>query len=977
MAEAVAQVRFGLLGPVSVSLDGEPVAFPAARQRTLLAALLLKANQVAEVGELADQLWDGAPPAAAADTLRSYVLRLRRTLGPVAGARLRTRSPGYLFEIHDDDELDLRRFAALRRRAQDSAMRLDWSGAAADLLEALGLWRGAALEDIPVGSLRERELPSLQEGWIQTQERLARAYLELGRAGEVPEQIMRFQAEYPYREHLSTLLMRALVATGRTAEALAEYTRLRRTLIADLGVEPGSECRALHAAILAGGPVPAWPGEGPVGNGPALLSSTDSVDSDEIADIGPALGPAVQRPIPRQLPGTVRRFVGRSAQLRILTKLAESADDTGTVIAAIAGMAGTGKTTLAVHWAQQTADQFPDGQLYVNLRGFDSANTPVTSAEAILGFLDALGVDSAHLPVGTQAQVALYRSLLAGRRVLIVLDNARDDEHVRPLLPGGSTCLVVVTSRTELIGLATTEGAHTLALGLLTADESRELLAGQLGDGRLAAEPVAVEELISQCAGLALATGIVAARAAADPTRSLAALARELRDARGRLDVLGTGDAATDLRTVFSWSNRQLSERAAGLFRLLGLYPAPDISSAAAASLVGLPLREARAAMAELVRAHLVTELAPGRFAPHDLLRVYAGELAEAQERAPAREAAIRRVLDHYLHTAYQGALLLPRAGSEIEPGELGPDVTLEELATPEEALEWCSTTRRTLIAVIAWAAEAGFDIHCWQLASSITAFLNQRARWQNMVDIHLMALAAARRLGDRFAEALARRTLGYAHGRLGNYDRACVDLFAATDIFQAEGFIRGCARSHQGLSWVLSMRGEHTEAMTHAQRALKLMQDSSDRNDYADALNLVGRCHVYLGAYDQGISDCRQSLAIFQQADNAMGQAESWFSLGLAHYEADDHLVALSAFQAALDLFHKLGDRHYIGETLAGLAGAHEALGDREVAADLRRRALIILADIQHPDAEMVREKLLLDESHRSRTSSTLRREL
>jgi DNA-binding SARP family transcriptional activator/tetratricopeptide (TPR) repeat protein len=975
--DPASQIRFGLLGPVLACHQGTTVAVPAARQRTLLAALLLKPNQAVESDELIDRMWDGAAPAAAAATLRSCVLRLRRALGPVVGERVRTRSPGYSIEIREDAELDLRQFDVLRQRARDAAARLDWTGAAGDLRAALGLWRGAPLEDIPAGYLKDRELPSLQEGWIQTNERLARAELELGRPGEALERVLRLQIEYPYREQLSCLLMRAQVAAGRSAEALAEYARLRHTLVDELGVEPGMHSRLLQAAILAGRPMPGWPGESPSGESPSEESQPGSVLAELIAE------PVILRPVPRQLPGAARHFVGRSAQLRALMDLvgavesvgssAEAAADPGsdpaahpaagqsTVIAAIGGMAGAGKTTLAVHWAQQMAGRFPDGQLYVNLRGFDPSRTPMSSAEAVRGFLDALGVEAARLPVSLQTQVALYRSLLADKRVLIVLDNARDDEHVRLLLPGGSNCLVIVTSRTRLTGLAATEGAHVLTVGPLTPAESRELLARHIGQARLAAEPSAVEELIARCAGLALATGIVAARAAANPHHSLAATAAQLRDARGRLDALETGDTATDLRTVFSWSYQHLSDRAARLFRLLGLHPGSDISSAAAASLAGLSPRDARAALAELARAHLLAEPAPGRYSLHDLLRAYAEELADTDETTADRHAAMQRVLDHYLHTLHHNAQRLRRPMVAINLALPVAGVTLEPSATAEEAFEWCDTNQPALMAALNWSAKAGFDVHACQIAWCISVFLDQCGRWPELAEAHQVALVSAKRLGDhRYDEARAHRILGYAHGRMGDYEYAGTHLQEAADIFQSIGYDVSCGHCHRGLAWVLGLRGEHDEAMEHAQIALNLMLASPDLSNRAAALNAAGRCHAHLGAYEQAIADCRQALALYQQADNMMGQAEVWYSLGLAYRRAGDHVRALTAHQDALDLFYRLGDRHYIGETLSGLADTHDSLGDQQAAIYLWRRALVILEDIQHPDADQVRDRLL-----------------
>jgi len=348
----------------------------------------------------------------------------------------------------------------------------------------------------------------------------------------------------------------------------------------------------------------------------------------------------------------VASFVGRSGHLRALDALLQDqgAAPTAVVISAIAGMAGVGKTALAVHWAHRVAGRFPDGQLYVNLRGFDPGGAGLDPGQALHGFLEAFGVPPARIPEDLAAQSGLFRSLLAGKRMLVLLDNARSAEQVRPLLPGSPGCLAIVTSRDKLAGLVATEGARPLALDLLTAADARDLLARRLGADRVAAEPAAIACIIAACARLPLALTIAAARAATSPTFPLAAIAAELREAASALDPFDAGESATDVRTVFSWSYRALSAPAARMFRLLGLHPGPDVAVTAAASLAAVPPGQARALLAELTRAHLLAEHAPGRYAFHDLLRAYASELASAQECPADRASAVHRLLDHYLH---------------------------------------------------------------------------------------------------------------------------------------------------------------------------------------------------------------------------------------------------------------------------------------------------------------------------------------
>lgn len=481
---------------------------------------------------------------------------------------------------------------------------------------------------------------------------------------------------------------------------------------------------------------------------------------------GPAGTAAAGRPVPRQLPADVPGFTGRGAQLRELDLLVTGGERTSTlVVSAVSGTAGVGKTALAVHWAHRVRGRFPHGQLYVNLRGFDPTGRAVSPAEAVRGFLDALGVVPQRIPAGLDPQAALYRSLVADRRMLILLDNARDADQVRPLLPGAAGCLVVVTSRDLLSGLVVAEGAHPLVLDLLTTDEAHQLLERRLGPARVAAEPEAVDDIVGACARLPLALAIVAARAVAHPAFPLSALAGALRQARGGLDIFAHGDPATDVRAVFSWSYHTLGPTAARLFRLLGVHPGPDITIPAAASLAGVTPREVAASMGELTRANLLTEHTAGRFAFHDLLRAYATELAHDVEPQAERRAAAQRALDHYLRTAYAADQLLNPERGPITLPPAGPGVTPEEHADRGQAMAWFGAEHRVLLAAADRAAATGLDIHAWQLPWVLADFFNLRGHSHDLAATQHAALEAARRLADREAHGalLAAKAAGTA----------------------------------------------------------------------------------------------------------------------------------------------------------------------------------------------------------------------
>jgi NB-ARC domain len=384
-----------------------------------------------------------------------------------------------------------------------------------------------------------------------------------------------------------------------------------------------------------------------------------------------------------------------------------------------------------MHWAHQVADRFPDGQLYVNLRGFDPSGVPSSPGEAICGFLDALGVPAERMPPSLDAQAGLYRSLLAGKRMLIVLDNARDEQLVRPLLPAAPSCLVIVTSRSQLAGLAVAENARVLTLDAFSPAEACQMLIGRLGTERAAAEPQAVTEIARRCTYLPLALAVTAARATARPRLSLAALAAELGDAASRLDALSSGDPTVSIRSVFSWSVRQLSPAASRMFGLLGLHPGPDISAPAAASLAGTEPAAARQALDELTRTHLLTEHTPGRYAFHDLLHAYATEQAPASD-DQARHAATRRMLNHYLHTAHHAAVLLNPWREFFSLAPALPRVVPEHLASQQQAMAWFEAEHRVLVSAVTLAADSGFEAHAWQLPSTMTDFLDRRGHWHD-----------------------------------------------------------------------------------------------------------------------------------------------------------------------------------------------------------------------------------------------------
>jgi DNA-binding SARP family transcriptional activator len=922
-------MRFRVLGPLQVRTDkGELVGLGAAKHRALLSMLLLYANQLVPTDRLIDALWPDRQPRSARAILRTYVAAVRAAVpldrGPGV-VSLVCRPGGYQLNL-PPEELDLLVFGDLAKQGERAQADGDLTLAVERLHGALALWRGKVVEDVAldgpvlstIAALDERRI-AVHEAWIETR-------LALGYHAGVLAELRALVAENPLRERLSALLMLALYRAGRQAEALTVFATTRRLLVDELGIEPGAELQRVHADILnSRDPDPAATGTRP---------------ADHV--------------VPRELPPAVRHLAGRTAELAALTALAEDSSGAGTVaIAAIDGMAGVGKTSLAVYWAHRAADRFPDGQLYVNLRGFGPAEPAMEPADAVRGFLDALAVPPGRIPVSLHAQVALYRSLVSGRRMLVVLDNARDADQVRPLLPSSSGCMAVVTSRSRFAGLLATDGAEPFTLHPLTEDESRDLLSHHIDVQRLAGEPHAVDDIISSCGRLPLTLAMAAARAATQPGFPLRALADELHAARGSLDAFEAGDSQTDVRVAFSSSYRSLDPEAARVFRLLALHPGPDIAVAAAASLTGTTMDAVRPVLSTLARAHLIEECAPGRFALHDLLRAYAARLTHETDTEPVRRAAVHRMLDHYLHTGYAADRLLDPHQDPITPDPPQPGVTLACPADHGSALAWFAAEVAGLLAVLSQAAGGGFDTHAWQLAGTVSTFLEFRGRWQDWVGVQLTALGAAQHQGDRRGQARAHRGLVGAYTRLARCDDADVHLHAAFGLFEELGDRVGQGYTHLSLSRLFERQGRYRPALDHALRARDLLRDAGNAAAHARAVNTVGWYHALLGEHERALTHCQEALARLRDLDDRRGQAHAWDRLGYIHHHLGRHPEAGACYQHALELFQEAGDRYHEAVVLTHLGGNHQGTGNHRAAREAFRRAFAILAELGHPDAD------------------------
>jgi DNA-binding SARP family transcriptional activator/tetratricopeptide (TPR) repeat protein len=913
-------MEFRLFGEIQVNVEGRPVAVGTRRQQAVLAALAIDVGRPVPIETLIDRVWDESPPATAREVLYPYVSRIRGAFKAAgAVARIDRRSGGYVLDA-DPESVDLHRFAVLVKRGRDSAA--EEAAQVTALREALDLWHGP-----PLAGISGSWVTNVRERWHRLRQdaitHLGAVQLSLGRAAELISTLPDYIDEYPSAEPLEALLMRAYHAVGRDAEALERFVHVKRRLAETLGTDPGIELRELHSAILR----------------------------------GELHAPTRENPlaVPAQLPPDLFGFAGRGDELRRLDKLANL--DSQTRIVAISGTAGVGKTALAVRWAHRVRKTFPDGQLYLNLRGFDPSGTPVVPAEAVRAFLDAFEVPS--IPTGFEAQVGRYRSLLADRRVLIVLDNARDAEQVRPLLAGSPGSLVLVTSRTILTSLVVAEGAHALDIDLFDVRESLELLAARLGADRVMAEPEAVRDIIELCARLPLALAVVAARGATHTWLPLAALAANLRDAVGRLDEFADVDPTTDPRAVFSWSYLQLSDAAARVFRLIGLHSAPDISATAAASLAGVPPSKMRPLLSELARTNLLTEHRRGRYTCHDLLRAYAAEQASAIDLEEDRRAASRRLLLHYIHSAdHAYALLDPHRKTLPELTEPPAGVSPETMADQDEALTWFNSEHRVLLATIRQPVE--FDTEVWQLVWTMQRFLVHQGHWHDGLVAFGVATAAAQRLGDPLKQAFAHSQLGCVHIWLDHHEEASRRLDIALELYRDGGDQVGQAYTEHHLAWNLGRQERNVEALGHAEKSLELFRAAEHDAGQGRLLNAVGWFHALLEDYDTASRFCREALALQTTIGDDLNAAQTRHSLGYIHDRLGDYAEAIDCYESATALFRNSGYLYSEAHVLSSLGDTHHNAGHIESAYVAWLRAVEILNHLGHSDAEDIRAKLV-----------------
>ena len=930
-------MEFRVLGPVEVWVDGRPVDAGHARQLAVLAVLLLDAGRVVPVDVLIDRVWDERPPRSVRNVVYGYVGRLKTLTASAQDPEitLSRRSGGYLLQV-GPDRFDVRRFRGLVTDA--AAVAGDDDRAGELLAEAVALWRGTALA-------------GLDSPWLNAQ----RAQLELERtaaegdlrdirlrrgehaalAGELAAQA----AGSPMDERLVGQLMLALYRCGRQAEALRWFEQTRRRLAGELGTDPGPDLRALHEQIMSAEP--------------SLAAAPAAASRDAV-------------PVPQELPADVPTFTGRTAELAVLDRLLATATAgigaspepvhtdgtpggdrrvTAAMIAAVSGTPGVGKTALAVHWAHRTADRFPDGQLYVNLRGYDPGE-PVTEGEALTGFLRAMGVPGQDIPPEPGQCAAKYRSLLAGRRMLVVLDNAGHAEQVRSLLPGTPGCAVLVTSRDSLAGLVARDGAARLDLDLLPLNDAVSLLRELIG-ARADAELGATAELAQQCSRLPLALRVAAEFAAARRTVALKDLVAELANQQRQLDLLDAdGDPRAAARSVFSWSLNSLDAGTARVFRLVGLHPGPDFDRYAAAALAAVTVELARRLLDRLVQANLIHTSGLGRYAMHDLLRTYARELVVAEDGEEGERQALARLSDYYLHATAS-------AMDTLLPGERDPQPRLATSASlgpllkdPAAARAWLDSERAGLVGIVGYAARQGWHAQATHMAATLYRYLDYGGHYREGTIVHDHARFAARQAGDRAAEAQAAKNLATAAWRQGRYQQAARDARQALALFRQAGDRAGQARALTALGIVCFHQGSNRAAGRHFRQAVALHWEAGDLSGLAGATGNLAGVYMRQGDHERAAGHLRQALALFRQTGNRAGEGSALNNLGIVEERQGHYEESAWYHGQALDLFRETGNRASEAHALNYLGVIDQRQGRHHRATERQLQALALFRE-------------------------------
>ncbi|MCW7944528.1 regulator [Streptomyces hygroscopicus] len=883
--EESAALRFGVLGPVRAWRGEELLATGSPQQRALLAALLLREGRTATASELIDALWGDEPPPRALAAVRTYASRLRKVL---SAGTLVSESGGYAVRLRNARTLDLAAAQEMAAEAEKARNSGDLYHARQVLNETLALWDGETLASVP-GPYAETQRTRLEEWRQQLLESRLDMDLEQGCHAEAVSELTALTAAHPLRERLRELLMLALYRSGRQAEALAVFADTRRLLLDELGVDPGPTLQELQQRILRADPALAEPS-------------------------APAPEPTSVPVRPAQLPATVPDFTGRTAFVAELSEVLASAEGRVMAVSALAGIGGVGKTTLAVHVAHQARSAFPDGQLYVDLQG---AGQRAAEPETVLGsFLRALGTADSAIPDTLEERAALYRSVLDGRRVLVLLDNAKDAAQVRPLLPGTEGCAALVTSRVRMVDLA---GAHLVDLDVMSPEEALQLFTKIVGEERVASEREAALDVVAACGFLPLAIRIAASRLAARRTWTVSVLAAKLADERRRLDELQAGDLA--VKATFELGYGQLEPAQARAFRLLGLADGPDISLAAAAAVLDLPLEDTEDLLESLVDTSLLESAAPGRYRYHDLVRLYARACAERDELPPSeRDAAMSRLLDFYLATAAEG-YAIERPGDRLVDHLEPTNTPGLKFANRQAARDWLYSEAVRLLACVRQSAEAKTLRRAIDLLWASVDLAESGANAKEYEAAAMTLRDAARATGDLRSEGRASVVLSNARLFSGDFDRAYSEAREALQLAEAADDPLPSCWAANILGSIAFYQNRYTDAEGYFSQAIERFRGCGDLAGSASPLCNLSRIHLATGRADSAVVLARQGTDIYQTLGHTLRGANGRYALGMALGKTGQSTAATSQLEEALRVFRDSRQRLWEGMTLCRLA--------------------------------------------------------
>lgn len=916
----MAVVTVALLGALELRVDDRIVVITRPRLRALLCALALRAGQSVAVSVLVEDVWGEKLPGRPVAALHTLVNLLR---GFVGADVVRTTADGYRLDV-SPDAVDVLRF----QRLLDSAPDDDPVVARQVLVAALGLWRGSGVSaDLPEHvphDVAER----LVERYLSAVERQVDIDLQLGRHAELVGELRMLTARFELRESLWARLILALQGAGRHAEALEAYQDLRELLAGTLGASPSTDLRGLHAQLLAS-------------------------DDDDL----PAVGwPAA----PRQLPPDIAGFTGRAAEVVVLDK---EFDQHGPVrpplVMVLHGPGGAGKTALGLHWAHRVGDRFLAGQVYLDMRGYGPGE-PVDPVRALEVMLRAVGVHAAQIPDSVEERTALWRTTSYGRRMLVFLDNVRDAEQVRPLLPGSGEVVVLVTSRNDLRGLSVTAGARRFDVGELSCADAIAVVESVIGAERCAAEPVALTQLIEVCGRLPLALVIAAEQAARYPDVPIADLVADLRADGGRLDLLADpGDAAADIRKVFSWSYRALTADVARAFRLLGLHPTPELTVDVAAALLGLSPQHASSVLSVLASVHLLEEAQHGSFHFHDLLQVYAVERASAEAPPEEVSAARARILDWYLYTVRRARIA---AFGELPlemPERVADDRVIPAFPDFATAMAWYQRNRGTLLAVMDYADEHGFDRHGWQLALLLRLFHETQRHLPDAMRASKIALRCAERSAIDAAITCATYMRGAAYNMVGQSSTARRWLHDALELSEHGGNLVMIAFIEFALGMAHQRAGQLDAALRQMERAVQVATRSGARAVLARTLLNLGAIQGMLGKLDQALDNTHRAYQLYREMNSVYFTAFARGNMAEAALDVGRLDDALIYADEALALLGQIEDQVSMPETLIVKGRILNQLGRTCAARETWQRALRILASMNNPRAAEVEQLL------------------